>query len=108
MPVITNRQLRENPDLSEFSSFGVIDVKRGSTIEPHFHDCDEWWIITRGRALIVTGGEEHEVSGGDMVFTPAGEEHTMVEVYQTLEGVYLEGCLVGEKRRGHLHRPEDE
>jgi len=106
MPVISARQLRENPGLSEFSSFGIIQVMRGKTIEPHFHDCEEWWFITRGRALARTEGQEHEVGPGDMLYTPIGQEHEIIEVYQDLEGVYLEGPLTGEKRRGHLHRPE--
>jgi len=108
MPVISARQLRDSPELSEFSSFGIFKLKRGKTVELHYHDCDEWWFITRGRALIATEGEEHEVGPGDMIHTPVGKEHEMIEVYETLEGVYVEGPLVGEKRRGHLHRPEDE
>ncbi len=108
MPVITARQLRENPELSDFSSFGIIKLKRGETTESHFHDCDEWWFITRGRALVAIEGEEHEVGPGDMIYTPAGEDHEIIEVYQALEGVYIEGPLVGEQRRGHLHRAEDQ
>ena len=107
MPLITPRQLREHPELSGFSSFGAFVQERGKTVEPHFHDCDEWWIITRGRALVASEGEEYEVKRGDMIFTPAGEEYEMIEVYQDLEGVYIEGPLVGKKRRGHLHHPED-
>jgi mannose-6-phosphate isomerase-like protein (cupin superfamily) len=108
MPVIDSKQLRDNPELSEFSSFGVFKLKRGDTTEPHYHDCDEWWIITQGHALIATEGEEHEVERGHMIFTPSGEEHEVKEVYRALEGVYIEGPLVGKKRRGHLHHPEDD
>ncbi len=109
MPVINARELRENPDASEhFSSFGVIKLARGETVEPHFHDCDEWWIITRGSALISTEGQSHEIGPGDMVFTAMGDDHAVREVYQDLEGVYFEGPLQGRKRRGHLHHPEDD
>ena len=109
MPVINTRELRENPEASEhFSSFGVFQRPTGGSIEPHFHDCDEWWIIIRGHALAVTEGVEYEVSEGDMVFTPMGEDHEVKEVYRDLEGVYLEGPLQGRKRRGHLHHPDDD
>ena len=59
-------------------------------------------------ALIKTEGDEHEVSGGDMVFTAMGEEHEVVEVYEDLEGIWFEGELRGRKRTGHLHHPEDD
>ncbi len=109
MPVIRRRELRENPEASpHFSSFGLIRLQRGDSVEPHFHDCDEWWIITRGHALISTEGEEHEIEEGDMVFTPMGEDHEISEVYRDLEGVYFEGPLKGRKRRGHLHHPDDD
>ncbi|MGC9316890.1 MAG: cupin domain-containing protein [Armatimonadota bacterium] len=109
MPVINARELRDNPDASEhFSSFGVMQVPRGESVEPHFHDCDEWWIVTRGHALISTEGEEYEIQPGDMVYTPMGEDHAIKEVYRDLEGVYFEGPLQGRKRRGHLHHPDDD
>ncbi len=108
MPVFNSRELRENPELSRFSSFGIIDVERGGNVELHFHDCDEWWIVTRGRALITIEDEEYEVERGDMIYTPRGEDHEIKEVYQDLEGVYFEGELCGEKRRGHLHHPDDD
>lgn len=109
MPVFTPQQLRDNPELSEHcSAFGIIKLPRGKSVEPHFHDCDEWWIITRGHALITTEGEQYEVEEGHMVFTAMGEEHSIVEVYRDLEGVWFEGPLRGQKRRGHLHHPEDD
>jgi mannose-6-phosphate isomerase-like protein (cupin superfamily) len=109
MPVFTPQQLRDDPALSpHFSAFGIIRLARGKTLRPHFHDCDEWWIITRGHALITTEGEEHEVEEGAMVFTPMGEDHGIIEVYRDLEGVWFEGPLQGRRRRGHLHHPEDD
>lgn len=109
MPVFTPQQLRDNPELSpHWSAFGIMKLERGRTIRPHFHDCDEWWIITEGHALIVNEGEEYEVEEGHMVFTPMGEEHGVIEVYRDLHGVWFEGPLRGKMRRGHLHHPEDD
>ncbi|MFO8079797.1 MAG: cupin domain-containing protein [Armatimonadota bacterium] len=109
MPVYTPQQLREDPELSpHWSAYGVMSLAPGDSIRPHFHDCDEWWIITEGRALIITEGEEYEVESGHMIFTPMGEEHGVLEVYRNLKGTWFEGRLRGRKRRGHLHHPEDD
>jgi len=109
MPVFTAHQLREDPELSpNWSSFGVMNLERGDTIRPHFHDCDEWWIITDGHALVVNEGEEYEVESGTMIFTPMGEEHGVLEVYRDLKGAWFESKLRGQKRRGHLHHPDDD
>jgi len=109
MPVIKPGQ-PNRPDMPQISAWGLFGggKKGGTLVELHFHDCDEWWVFTRGRALISTEGTEHEVSGGDMVYTPMGEEHEVIEVYEDLEGVWFEGPHQGRKRRGHLHHPEDD
>jgi len=109
MPVFTPQQLRENPELHpQCSAFGIMNLPRGKTVEPHFHDCDEWWIITRGHARIMTEGEEQDVEEGAMVFTAIGDDHAVIEVYRDVEGVWFEGPLHGRRRRGHLHHPEDD
>jgi len=109
MPVIKPGR-QDRPDMPQISNWGLFagGRKGAPTVEPHFHDCDEWWVFTRGRALIRTEGEEHEVGAGDMVYTPMGEEHEVVEVYEDLEGIWFEGPMQGRQRRGHLHHPEDD
>jgi len=109
MPVIKPGRLSEHPELTQISTFGLFHGKRTDPlVELHFHDCDEWWIFTRGRGLIRTEGEVHEVGPGDMVYTPMGQEHEVIEVHEDLEGVWFEGERRGRKRRGHLHHPDDD
>jgi mannose-6-phosphate isomerase-like protein (cupin superfamily) len=109
MPVFTPQELRDNPDLSpQLSAYGVMSLERGQTIEPHFHDCDEWWIITDGHALVTSEGVEYEITEGHCVYTPMGEEHGLIEIYRELRGVWFEGPLQGKERRGHLHHPHDD
>ncbi|NLO04926.1 MAG: cupin domain-containing protein [candidate division WS1 bacterium] len=109
MPVFTSSELRDKPELSShWSSFGIMEIPRGKDIRPHFHDCDEWWIITDGHAMVMTEGEEYEVQAGAMVYTPMGEEHGVLEVYRDLKGAWFEGPLQGQQRRGHLHHPKDD
>ncbi len=109
MPII-KRGRQDRPDMPQISTWGLFDGGKpgASRVELHFHDCDEWWVFTRGRALISTEGERHEVGPGDMVFTPMGEEHEVIEVFEELEGIWWEGPHRGRKRFGHLHHPEDD
>lgn len=73
----------------------------------HFHDCDEYWLIYKGRAVVASEGQNYEVGPGDVVFTRAGDEHDVLEVSEDLEAYFLEDRLVGQMRVGHLHRSEE-
>ena len=109
MPVIKPGQ-QDRPDMPQISAWGLFGggKKGGTLVELHFHDCDEWWVFTRGRALVRSEGVEYEVTGSDMVYTAMGDEHEVIEVHEDLEGVWFEGPHQGRKRRGHLHHPEDD
>ena len=39
---------------------------------------DEWVVLLAGRATLVIGGEDVELSAGDWLFLPAGVEHRLV------------------------------
>jgi mannose-6-phosphate isomerase-like protein (cupin superfamily) len=108
MPVIRKASDPQKPDWLKSSAFGFFRVPKGNpaTFDLHYHDADEIWYVIEGRARILTEGTEYEVGPGDMVCTGMGDEHHVLEVYEELFAVYLEGELEGEKRRGHLHRDE--
>ncbi|MFD9670192.1 cupin domain-containing protein [Rhodococcus sp. NPDC059968] len=90
------------------TALGIFRVPRvGGRFDNHFHDCDEYWLIYKGRAVIATEGNTYEVGPGDVVYTRAGEEHDVIEVSEDLEAFFLEDRLVGEGRVGHLHRTPD-
>jgi mannose-6-phosphate isomerase-like protein (cupin superfamily) len=75
------------------------------TVELHFHDCEEFWFVLKGKARIVTEGQEHVVERGDVVCTHMGDEHAILEVLDApYEQVWIECDLRGRMRRGHLHR----
>lgn len=77
--------------------------------ELHFHDCDEFWFVLEGKARVVTDGDEHVVEKGDVVCTHMADEHAILEVVEApYRQVWIECNLRGKKRRGHLHRPEDD
>ena len=49
------------------------------------------------------------VEKGDIVCTQMGEEHAILEILETpYTQVWIECNLRGQKRRGHLHRGEDD
>lgn len=108
MPVIRKASDPDKPAWLETSAFGFFRVARGNpaSFDLHYHDADEIWYLIEGRARILTEGVEHEVGPGDMICTGMGDEHHVLEVYEDLFAVYMEGELKGQKRRGHLHREE--
>ncbi|MFQ6097682.1 MAG: cupin domain-containing protein [Armatimonadota bacterium] len=80
-----------------------------STVEMHYHDCHEFWFVLQGRALVSTEGDEHVVGPGDVVCTRVGDEHAILKIVEPpYSQVWIECALQGRKRRGHLHRGEDD
>lgn len=96
------------PDWCDLTSAGTFRVEPGGRFDRHYHDCDEYWLVFAGRALVVVGDRSYPVGAGDIVCTPAGTEHDVVGVAETLEAFWLEGPTPPGGRIGHLHRtPED-
>ena len=72
----------------------------------HYHDCDEYWLIFKGKAKILSEGKEYYVKSGDIVFTRAGDEHDVLEIYEDLEAFYFEDETPEGGRIGHLHKSD--
>ena len=51
------------------------NFSRGATSKFHSHTSDQLLIITSGIGIVATETEEHEVTVGDVIHTPAGEKH---------------------------------
>lgn len=97
------------PESVPASAWGVFSMRmKDAPGDLHFHDCDEYWLITGGKARVRSGDEEAILERGDLVFTEMGAQHHTVEILvEPFEGVYLETTLRGRKRTGHLHVPDD-
>lgn len=56
---------------------GLMEVhfNDGARNKRHTHTTDSLMVITGGEGIVVTVGERREVTPGDVVFIPAGEEH---------------------------------
>ncbi len=109
MPVVRTSEQSLNssnrPEWCQATSAGVFRVPRsGGRFDCHYHDCHEYWLIYKGKAKVSSEGREYYVKQGDIVCTKAGDEHDVLEVYEDLEGFYLEDATGAGGRVGHLHR----
>jgi len=93
------------PDWVPLSAWGIFSMrKEDAPGDLHFHDCDEYWLITNGKARVRCGDEEAIMQRGDLLCAEMGTLHHTIEVLEEpFEGVYLEMELRGKKRTGHLH-----
>ena len=88
---------------------GVWSCGPDGQVEPHFHDNEEFWFVIRGRARIVTDGQERVVGKGDVVCTRMGDEHAILNALEApYEHVWIACNRRGRERSGHLHRGVDE
>jgi mannose-6-phosphate isomerase-like protein (cupin superfamily) len=99
----------ERPAWSDVTSTGTFHIKPGQTFDRHYHDCDEYWFIREGRAVIEIDDERYTVEAGDIVCTEIGREHDFLQVLEPVIGFWFEAVLkldgeLGKGREGHLHR----
>ncbi len=94
----------DRPSWSNVTSTGTFRARAGGTFDRHYHDCDEYWFIIEGRAIIEIDDERYAVEPGDIVCTEIGREHDILQVLEPLSGFWFESVLVPGGRAGHLHR----
>jgi len=78
------------------------DYDKHTSLDNHYHDCDEYWIILEGRGVAVSEGKPYEIGPGDCLATGMGHHHDMAKIIEPIKGVYFETTLEGKKRLGHL------
>jgi len=105
MPKTTIKE-KSFPDWSETSNYGINSLKVGAEVEPHFHDCNEYWIIISGRGDAMSEGQPYHLGPGDMLLTKAGAYHSL-KVTEDMVAVYYYGVMPEHGRRGHLREGED-
>lgn len=92
--------VREVPDPVERGD--PTDYPKRTSLDNHYHDCDEFWIILEGSGEVVSEGKRYEVAPGDCIATGMGHHHDFPLVHDPVKAVYFETTLQGERRRGHL------
>jgi mannose-6-phosphate isomerase-like protein (cupin superfamily) len=103
------RTLDEKPDWVKWSNFGVGVLENADQLEPHFHDADEFWLVYAGKARVISNDVEYIVGPGDILCTPMGHEHDVLEVLEApFSCFFIEDELRGRRRPGHLHHPADD
>ncbi|MFC7614100.1 cupin domain-containing protein [Actinokineospora soli] len=83
------------PDLS----VGTYCIPAGGVDQQSPHGEDEVYVVTAGRARIVTPDAEAEVGPGSVVFVPAGEEHRFVDVTEDLALLVVFGPAYGSRAK---------
>lgn len=111
MPVIRTSEKsmgeQNRPEWSGVTSAGIFRVAvDGGRFDCHYHDCDEYWLIFKGKAKVMSEDREYYVKPGDIVCTKAGDEHDLVEIYEDLEAFWFEDATPEGGRVGHLHRED--
>lgn len=112
MPVIqTSKKVMgkgHRPDWCSVTSAGIFGVTtHGGRFDCHYHDCNEYWLIFKGKGKVLSEGREYYVQRGDVVCTKTGDEHDVLEVYEDLEAFWFEDATPPGGRVGHLHQDEE-
>ncbi|MBG0831378.1 cupin domain-containing protein [Planomonospora sp. ID67723] len=81
------------PDLS----VGTYCIPAGGADDQSPHTEDEIYVVTAGRARIVTASGEAEVGPGAVIFVPAGEEHRFADVTEDLALLVVFGPAYGSR-----------
>jgi len=112
MPIIRTSEKAmasdNRPGWSGVTSAGIFQVPvENGRFDCHYHDCNEYWLIFRGKAKVMTEGVTAYVKPGDIVCTKAGDEHDVIEVYEDMEAFWFEDATPEGGRVGHLYRDAD-
>jgi mannose-6-phosphate isomerase-like protein (cupin superfamily) len=84
------------PDLS----VGTYCIPVGGCDDQSPHTEDEIYVVTAGRARIVTPDSTAEVGPGSVIFVPAGEEHRFDDVTEDLALLVIFGPAYGSRASG--------
>jgi mannose-6-phosphate isomerase-like protein (cupin superfamily) len=91
------------PEWCELVGLGMFRIRPNATFDRHFHDSPEYWLFYEGKGKVSVGEETSYVQSGDVVCTPAGAAHDIIEIYEELEGFYFEERLPEGGKIGHQH-----
>ena len=79
-----------------------VPYAKTTTIDSHYHDCDEYWIVLEGAGTVVVGDRHLKVAPGDCIPIGMGHHHDLPLVSEAVRAVYFETTLQRQKRTGHL------
>jgi mannose-6-phosphate isomerase-like protein (cupin superfamily) len=91
------------PPWCEVVGCGVFRIRPDAMFDRHFHDSPEYWLFYEGKGKVGVGDQTYHVQAGDVVCTPAGAAHDIIEIYEELEGFFFEEKLPPDGVIGHQH-----
>jgi mannose-6-phosphate isomerase-like protein (cupin superfamily) len=106
MPIIQGPNT--DRETEEFPEWGLAHFRAGqrNVTEAHYHDCDEFVFVIEGKSLMRAEGVTYTLGKGDVLVTRMGDEHELLEIIEDTTHFWACTELRGQKRRGHLHRPQ--
>jgi mannose-6-phosphate isomerase-like protein (cupin superfamily) len=82
-------------------SVGTYCIPVGGFDDQSPHTEDEIYVVTTGRARIITPAASAEVGPGSVIYVPAGEEHRFAEVTEDLTLLVVFGPAYGSRPAQH-------
>ena len=79
-----------------------VDYPKYTSVDSHYHDCDEYWIGLEGSGEAIVGNRRIRFGAGDCVPIRAGHRHDLPNAPDGIRAVFFETTLIGQKRVGHL------
>ncbi len=79
-----------------------VNYPKHTSIDRHYHDCDEYWIILEGAGEVVVDDRHAHVEIGDCLCIGTGHPHDFPLIESDVKAVFFETTLYGRKRTGHL------
>jgi len=90
------------PDWTAFSAFRHFpNQMRGTGVEPHYHDNDEFWLFTAGRGEVWLDEQLFEITPNTIVYTPMGVVHRF-QMFTDYENNAIVTRLERQKRPTHI------
>ncbi|MDE0222474.1 MAG: cupin domain-containing protein [Spirochaetaceae bacterium] len=74
---------------------------RGSGVEPHYHDGDEFWLFAEGEGEVWLGDRVYPITPNTAVYTPRGVVHRF-QMFTEFQNNALVTRLEVRQRQGHL------
>lgn len=84
----------------------VFRLRKGWSLEYHYHDSNEYWFVFRGHRTVQYDGKDYELGPGDILAAGMGEEHGVADDTsdEVFEALVFATQLEGRGRDGHLVR----
>jgi mannose-6-phosphate isomerase-like protein (cupin superfamily) len=79
-----------------------VTYPKTTSVDVHYHDCDEYWIMLEGEGTAAIGERQIPVRPGDCVTIGMGHHHDFPLVDAPVKAVFFETTLEGARRVGHL------